>query len=45
MAIHGFSTINKDLKTEIYAKQEEWLGRKVDEYWDAKYDNLKVVWI
>ncbi|CAL5048730.1 unnamed protein product [Urochloa decumbens] len=27
---------------EIYAKLEEWLGRKVDEYWDAKYDNLEV---
>ncbi|RLM55709.1 hypothetical protein C2845_PM10G16370, partial [Panicum miliaceum] len=28
---------------EIYAKLEEWLGRKVNEYWDAKYDNLEVL--
>ncbi|KAK8455808.1 hypothetical protein SEVIR_4G222800v4 [Setaria viridis] len=27
---------------EIYAKLEEWLGRKVDEYWDTKFDNLEV---
>jgi hypothetical protein len=28
---------------EIYAKLEEWLGRKVDDYWDTNYDNLEVV--
>nr|TKW22352.1 hypothetical protein SEVIR_4G222900v2 [Setaria viridis] len=27
---------------EVYAKLEEWLSRKVDEYWDATYDNLEV---
>ncbi|TVU08199.1 hypothetical protein EJB05_41591, partial [Eragrostis curvula] len=27
---------------EMYAKLEEWLGRKVDEYWDTKYDNLEL---
>ncbi|AQL04932.1 Protein MICRORCHIDIA 7 [Zea mays] len=25
---------------EMYAKLEEWLGRKVDEYWDTKFDSL-----
>lgn len=29
---------------EMYAKLEEWLGRKVDEYWNTKYDNLELVW-
>ncbi|KAL6873478.1 hypothetical protein ACP4OV_013560 [Aristida adscensionis] len=27
---------------EMYAKLEEWLGRKVDEYWDTNYDNLEL---
>nr|CAB3468446.1 unnamed protein product [Digitaria exilis] len=27
---------------EMYAKLEEWLGRRVDEYWDAKFDNLEL---
>ncbi|CAN6216292.1 unnamed protein product [Urochloa humidicola] len=27
---------------EMYAKLEEWLGRKVDEYWDTKFDNLEL---
>lgn len=30
---------------EIYAKLEEWLGRKVDEYWDTHFDNLELVWV
>jgi hypothetical protein len=30
---------------EIYAKLEEWLGRKTDEYWDTNYDCLNVVWV
>jgi len=30
---------------EMYAKLEEWLGRKVDEYWDTKFDSLELVWI
>ncbi|GJM97961.1 hypothetical protein PR202_ga14930 [Eleusine coracana subsp. coracana] len=29
----------------MYAKLEEWLGRKVDEYWDTKYDNLELALI
>jgi hypothetical protein len=29
----------------MYAKLEEWLGRKVDEYWDTKFDSLTLVWI
>jgi hypothetical protein len=28
---------------EMYAKLEEWLGRKVDEYWDTKFDNLELL--
>ncbi|XP_062229277.1 uncharacterized protein LOC133927042 [Phragmites australis] len=27
---------------EMYAKLEEWLGRKVDEYWDTNFDNLEL---
>ncbi|RLN12828.1 MORC family CW-type zinc finger protein 3-like [Panicum miliaceum] len=27
---------------EMYAKLEEWLGRKVDEYWDTHFDNLEL---
>ncbi|CAL5048731.1 unnamed protein product [Urochloa decumbens] len=27
---------------EMYARLEEWLGRKVDEYWDTKFDNLEL---
>ncbi|KAF8687781.1 hypothetical protein HU200_042717 [Digitaria exilis] len=27
---------------ELYAKLEEWLDRKVAEYWDAKFDNLEL---
>ncbi|KAJ1259943.1 hypothetical protein BS78_10G194400 [Paspalum vaginatum] len=27
---------------EIYAKLEEWLGRKVDEYWDMNFDSLEL---
>ncbi|WVZ79373.1 hypothetical protein U9M48_026955 [Paspalum notatum var. saurae] len=27
---------------EIYAKLEEWLGRKVDEYWDTNFDSLEL---
>lgn len=27
---------------EMYAKLEEWLGRKVDEYWDMNFDSLKL---
>ena len=30
---------------EMYAKLEEWLGKKVDEYWDTHFDNLELVWI
>ena len=30
---------------EMYAKLEEWLGRKLDEYWDTHFDNLELVWI
>lgn len=30
---------------EMYAKLEEWLGRKVDEYWDMEFDSLELVWI
>jgi hypothetical protein len=29
----------------MYAKLEEWLGRKVDENWDTHFDNLELVWI
>ncbi|PKA62430.1 hypothetical protein AXF42_Ash009316 [Apostasia shenzhenica] len=25
---------------EVYAKLEDWLGKKFDEYWDEKFDNL-----
>ncbi|WVZ79374.1 hypothetical protein U9M48_026956 [Paspalum notatum var. saurae] len=28
---------------EVYAKLEEWLGRKVDEYWDTKCDSLQLI--
>ncbi|XP_066372244.1 uncharacterized protein [Miscanthus floridulus] len=27
---------------EMYVKLEEWLGRKVDEYWDTKFDSLEL---
>ncbi|KAG2612916.1 hypothetical protein PVAP13_4KG321600 [Panicum virgatum] len=27
---------------EMYAKLEEWLGKKVDEYWDTHFDNLEL---
>ncbi|XP_062234172.1 uncharacterized protein LOC133931336 [Phragmites australis] len=27
---------------EMYAKLEEWLGRKVDEYWDTHFDSLEL---
>ncbi|XP_039807350.1 MORC family CW-type zinc finger protein 3-like isoform X2 [Panicum virgatum] len=27
---------------EMYAKLEEWLGRKLDEYWDTHFDNLEL---
>lgn len=27
---------------EMYAKLEEWLGRKADEYWDSNFDNLEL---
>uniref|UniRef100_A0ACD5TZT0 Uncharacterized protein n=1 Tax=Avena sativa TaxID=4498 RepID=A0ACD5TZT0_AVESA len=27
---------------EIYAKLEEWLGRKTDEYWDTNFDRLNL---
>ncbi|KAL6603819.1 hypothetical protein ACP70R_044180 [Stipagrostis hirtigluma subsp. patula] len=27
---------------EMYAKLEDWLGRKVDEYFETKYDNLEL---
>jgi hypothetical protein len=29
---------------EIYAKLEEWLGRKTDEYWNTKFENFELVW-
>lgn len=28
---------------EPYARLEEWLGRKADEYWDSNFDNLQLV--
>lgn len=28
---------------EAYAKLEDWLGRKFNEYWDENYDNLNLV--
>uniref|UniRef100_I1QDZ9 CW-type domain-containing protein n=1 Tax=Oryza glaberrima TaxID=4538 RepID=I1QDZ9_ORYGL len=27
---------------EMYAKLEEWLGRKADEYWDTNFDTLEL---
>jgi hypothetical protein len=30
---------------EMYAKLEEWLGRKTDEYWNTNFDNLELVWM
>uniref|UniRef100_A0ACD5TDV9 Uncharacterized protein n=3 Tax=Avena sativa TaxID=4498 RepID=A0ACD5TDV9_AVESA len=27
---------------EMYAKLEEWLGRKIDEYWNTNFDNLEL---
>ncbi|XP_071681078.1 uncharacterized protein [Lolium perenne] len=27
---------------EMYAKLEEWLGRKTDEYWNTNFDNLEL---
>uniref|UniRef100_A0A0A9DMR8 CW-type domain-containing protein n=1 Tax=Arundo donax TaxID=35708 RepID=A0A0A9DMR8_ARUDO len=30
------------LDCEIYVKLEEWLGRKVDEYWDTNFDTLEL---
>ena len=30
---------------EIYAKLEEWLGSKTDEYWDTNFDSLNLVWM
>lgn len=29
--------------SEVYAKLEEWLGVKADEYWDKNFDILDVV--
>jgi hypothetical protein len=29
----------------MYAKLEEWLGRKTDEYWNTNFDNLELVWM
>jgi hypothetical protein len=29
---------------EFYAKLEEWLGRKTDEYWNTKFENFELVW-
>lgn len=28
---------------EVYARLEEWLGTKADEYWDKNFDTLDLV--
>jgi hypothetical protein len=28
---------------EAYAKLEQWLGSKADEYWDENFDTLELV--